>query len=102
MATEIGAATQNLDEIQPYVREFDDPIEYKLFYFNIYVGKDGYRLMDEKRNRTTYVDENFEDVVELFGKDGRNYFWAIANDLTLADVMEGLTDRTDVETARHS
>lgn len=77
MATAIGAGTNNLDQIQCYLREYDDPRSQTPYLYNIYVGLEGKRFMDEKRTPQTYNQENRDAVIEQTSKDGTDYFWAI-------------------------
>ncbi len=77
MATAVGAGTNNLDQIQCYLREYNNPVGQTPYMYTIFVGKEGKRFMDEKRIAQTYNQENRDAVIEQYGKDGWDYFWAI-------------------------
>lgn len=86
MATKIGAGVQNLDQIQVYLREVEDMRSQMPYMFNIFVGMDGKRFMDEKRVAQTYNQEIKDDIIELYGKQGVNYFLSI-NDQAAMDMF---------------
>lgn len=86
MATEIGAGVQNLDQIQVYLREVEDMRSQMPYMFNIFVGLNGKRFMDEKRVAQTYNQEIKDDIVELYGKQEADYFLSI-NDQAAMDMF---------------
>lgn len=86
MATEVGAGATNLDQLQAYLRDYEDPRSQSPYLYNIFVGMDGKRFMDEKRTAQTYNQENRDAVIEQTGKDGTDYFWSVADQATL-DLM---------------
>lgn len=77
MATAVGAGTNNVDQIQCYLREYEDPRSQTPYMYNIFVGAEGKRFMDEKRIAQTYNQENRDAVIEQYGKDGTDWFWSI-------------------------
>lgn len=79
MATEVGAGVSNLDQIQCYLCEYDNPRSQAPYLYDIFVGKEGKRFMDEKRTGQTYNQENRDAVIMQTGKDGTDYFWSIAD-----------------------
>ncbi|MDN6627029.1 MAG: FAD-dependent oxidoreductase, partial [Pisciglobus halotolerans] len=92
MATEIGAGAINLDQVQAYLRDYEDPRSQSPYLYNIFVGMDGKRFMDEKRTAQTYNQENRDAVIEQTGKDGTDYFWSIADQATLNRMDIGETE----------
>lgn len=90
MATKIGAGTQNLDQLQVYLREYNNPTSQYPYMFTIFVGQDGKRFMDEKRTAQTYNQENKDAVIDLYGRTGVDYFWAIADEASLTQM--GIAD----------
>lgn len=57
--------------------------------------------MDEKRTAQTWNQEIKDDVVDLYGRTGVDYFWSLADEASLqmmqiadaAKVMKGLSSR---------
>ncbi|MEG0944249.1 MAG: FAD-binding protein [Angelakisella sp.] len=90
MATNIGAGTQNLDQLQVYLREYNNPTSQYPYMFTIFVGQDGKRFMDEKRTAQTYNQEIKDDVIDLYGRTGVDYFWSIADEASLTQM--GIAD----------
>ena len=90
MGANIGAATQNLDQIQVYLREYNNPVSQLPYRFNIFIGQDGKRFMDEKRTAQTFNQNIKDDVIDLYGRTGVDYFWSIADSASLA--MMGVTE----------
>lgn len=114
MAMNIGANAQNLDQLQVYLREYNNPTSQFPYMFTMFVGQDGKRFMDEKRTAQTYNQENKDDVIDLYGRTGVDYFWAIADEASLtkmgiadaakdhagihvADTLEELADKMGVD-----
>ena len=91
MASKIGAGVQNLDQLQVYLREYHDPTAQNPYMFTIFVGQDGKRFMDEKRTAQTYNQEIKDDVIELYGRTGVDYFWSLADEASLS--MMGIADQ---------
>ena len=83
MASAIGAGVQNLDQIQVYLREVENSTSQFPYMFTIFVGQDGRRFMDEKRTAQTWNQEIKDDVVELYGRTGVDYFWSLADEASL-------------------
>ena len=77
MATALGAAVNNVDQLQVYLREYDDMRSQTPYMYNIYVGLEGKRFMDEKRTPQTYNQANRDALIMQYGKDGVDYFYAI-------------------------
>lgn len=98
MSTEIGAGTNNLDQLQCYLRDYNDPSSQSPYLYSIFVGTEGKRFMDEKRTGQTFNQENRDAVIEQTGKDGTDYFWAITDQGTLNQMGAGETEseREDV------
>lgn len=90
MATAIGAGVQNLDQLQVYLREVEDSKSQMPYMFNLFVGMNGKRFMDEKRVAQTYNQEIKDDVIELYGRQGVDYFLAINDQATME--MMGLAE----------
>lgn len=90
MASNIGAGVQNLDQLQVYLREYNNPTGQNPYMFTIFVGQDGNRFMDEKRTAQTYNQEIKDDVIALYGRTGVDYFWSIADEASLS--MMGIAD----------
>ncbi len=86
MATAAGAGANNLDQIQCYLREYNNPVGQTPYMYTIYVGREGKRFMDEKRIPQTYNQANRDAVIRQYGKDGWDYFWAI-NDQAAMDAF---------------
>lgn len=84
MASDLGAGIVNGDAIQCYLREYEDKTGYTNNMYNIFVGKDGTRFMDERRVRQTFNKEIYEDTVNQMYKDGVDYYWGIADHGTLS------------------
>lgn len=114
MAMNIGANAQNLDQLQVYLREYNNPTSQYPYMFTMFVGQDGKRFMDEKRTAQTYNQEIKDDVIDLYGRTGVDYFWAIADEASLtqmgiaedakdhvgiyvADTLEELADKMGVD-----
>ena len=91
MASKIGAGVQNLDQLQVYLREYHDPTAQNPYMFTIFVGQDGKRFMDEKRTAQTYNQEIKDDVIELYGRTGVDYFWSLADEASLSKM--GIADQ---------
>lgn len=92
MATEVGAGAINLDQLQAYLRDYEDPRSQSPYLYNIFVGMDGKRFMDEKRTGQTYNQENRDAVIERTGQDNTDYFWSIADQGTLNQMGIGETE----------
>ncbi|MBR3840201.1 MAG: FAD-dependent oxidoreductase [Erysipelotrichales bacterium] len=90
MATEVGAGTNSLDQLQVYLREYNNPTSQTPYMYTIFVGTDGKRFMDEKRTAQTYNQEIKDDVIAEYGKTGVDYFYSIADEASLA--MMGIAD----------
>lgn len=90
MATSVGAGVQNLDQLQVYLREYNNPTAQNPYMFTIFVGQDGKRFMDEKRTAQTYNQQIKDDVIELYGRTGFDYFWSLADEASLS--MMGIAD----------
>ena len=114
MATKVGAGVQNLDQLQVYLREYNNPTGQNPYMFTIFVGQDGKRFMDEKRTAQTYNQEIKDDVIDLYGRTGVDYFWSLADEASLtmmgiddkmkdytgvvyADTLEELAEKMDVD-----
>lgn len=114
MATKVGAGVQNLDQLQVYLREYNNPTGQNPYMFTIFVGQDGKRFMDEKRIAQTYNQEIKDDVIDLYGRTGVDYFWSLADEASLtmmgiddkmkdytgvvyADTLEELAEKMDVD-----
>lgn len=114
MAMNIGANAQNLDQLQVYLREYNNPTSQYPYMFTIFVGQDGKRFMDEKRTQQTYNQEIKDDVIDLYGRTGVDYFWAVADEASMtqmgiaddakdhkgiyvADTLEELADKMGVD-----
>ncbi len=114
MAMNIGANAQNLDQLQVYLREYNNPTSQYPYMFTIFVGQDGKRFMDEKRTQQTYNQEIKDDVIDLYGRTGVDYFWAVADEASMtkmgiaddakghkgvyvADTLEDLADKMGVD-----
>ena len=86
--------------------------------FTIFVGQDGKRFMDEKRTAQTYNQEIKDDVIELYGRTGVDYFWSLADEASLskmgiadqmkdhdgvvyADTLEELAEKMGVDASRY-
>lgn len=91
MATKVGAGVQNLDQLQVYLREYNNPTGQNPYMFTIFVGQDGKRFMDEKRTAQTYNQEIKDDVIDLYGRTGVDYFWSLADEASLT--MMGINDK---------
>ena len=91
MATKVGAGVQNLDQLQVYLREYNNPTGQNHYMFTIFVGQDGKRFMDEKRIAQTYNQEIKDDVIDLYGRTGVDYFWSLADEASLT--MMGINDK---------
>ena len=91
MATKVGAGVQNLDQLQVYLREYNNPTGQNPYMFTIFVGQDGKRFMDEKRTAQTYNQEIKDDVIDLYGRTGVDYFWSLADEASLT--MMGIDDK---------
>lgn len=98
MASKIGAAYQNLDQLQVYLRDYNDPRGQTAYMYSIFVGQDGKRFMDEKRSAQTYNQEIKDDVVDLYGRTGVDYFWCLADNasLTQMNIAEAEKERNGV------
>ncbi len=83
MATAIGAGVNNVDQIQCYLREYEDGRSQMPYMFSIYVGNEGKRFMDEKRTPQTYNNENRLALIEQYAKDQQDYFWCINDDAAM-------------------
>ena len=83
MAAAVGAGVQNLDQIQVYLREVENRTSQFPYMFTIFVGQDGRRFMDEKRTAQTWNQEIKDDVVDLYGRTGVDYFWSLADEASL-------------------
>lgn len=83
MATAVGAGVQNLDQVQVYLREVENRTSQFPYMFTIFVGQDGRRFMDEKRTAQTWNQEIKDDVVDLYGRTGVDYFWSLADEASL-------------------
>lgn len=92
MATEVGAGVNNLDQIQCYLREHDNPRSQAPYLYSIFVGKEGKRFMDEKRTGQTYNQENRDAVIMQTGKDGTDHFWSISDQATMNEFGIGETE----------
>lgn len=92
MSTKIGAGVNNLDQIQCYLREYNNPRSQAPYLYSIFVGKEGKRFMDEKRTGQTYNQENRDAVILQTAKDGTDYFWSISDHATLAEFGIGETE----------
>ena len=92
MATEVGAGVNNLDQIQCYLREYNDPRSQAPYLYSIFVGKEGKRFMDEKRTGQTYNQENRDAVIAQTGKDDRDHFWSISDQATMDQFGMGETE----------
>lgn len=90
MTTEIGAGTNSLDQLQVYLREYNNPASQHPYMYTIFVGKDGKRFMDEKRTAQTYNQEIKDDVIALYGRTGVDYFYSIADEASLS--LMGIAD----------
>lgn len=77
MATAIGAGVNNVDQIQCYLREYENPMSQTPYMYTLFVGKEGKRFMDEKRIAQTYNQQNRDALIAQYGKDGTDYFWCI-------------------------
>lgn len=101
MATRIGAGTNNLDQLQVYLREVEDVRSQTPYMYNIFVGMDGQRFMDEKRVAQTYNQEIKDDVIELYGKQGVDYFYSINDQATMErfNLTEGIEEKAGVTIA---
>lgn len=91
MATKVGAGVQNLDQLQVYLREYNNPTGQNPYMFTIFVGQDGKRFMNEKRTAQTYNQEIKDDVIDLYGRTGVDYFWSLADEASLT--MMGINDK---------
>lgn len=91
MATKVGAVASNVDQLQCYLRVYDDPRNQDPYMYNIFVGLDGQRFMDEKRTAQTYNQAIRDDLVELYGKQGADYFYCINDHATME--MMGLAEK---------
>lgn len=114
MATAIGAAVNNVDQLQVYLREYDDMRSQTPYMYNIYVGLEGKRFMDEKRTPQTYNQANRDALIMQYGRDGVDYFYAL-NDhaamtqyglvedaqtrpgVTIADTLDELAQKIGVD-----
>ena len=83
MSTKVGVATQNLDQIQCYLRDYMNPTSQLPYMFNIFVGRNGQRFMDEKRTGQTWNQENRDDVIMQLGQDNMEYFYALSDHATM-------------------
>lgn len=116
MATKVGAATSNVDQLQCYLRVYDDVRNQDPYMYTIFVGLDGQRFMDEKRTAQTYNQAIRDDLVELYGKQGADYFYCIndqaamemmglaeaapeAAHVIMADTLEELAEKTGIDAA---
>ena len=97
MATKVGAGVQNLDQLQVYLREYNNPTGQNPYMYTIFVGQDGKRFMDEKRTAQTYNQEIKDDVIDLYGRTGVDYFWSLADEASLT--MMGIDDKMKDYTA---
>lgn len=93
MATEVGAGTNNLDQIQCYLREYDNPRSQAPYLYSIFVGKEGKRFIDEKRPGQTYNQENRDTVIMQTGKDGTDHFCSISDQGTMDEMGLGETEK---------
>lgn len=98
MASDIGAGIVNGEAIQCYLREYEEKNGYTNNMYNIFVGQDGTRFMDERRVRQTFNKEIYEDTVNQMYKDGVDYYWGIADHGTLETfkIAEEAKDRAGV------
>lgn len=116
MATKVGAATSNIDQLQCYLRVYDDVRNQDPYMYTIFVGLDGQRFMDEKRTAQTYNQAIRDDLVELYGKQGADYFYCIndhaamemmglaeaapeAAHVIMGDTLEELAEKTGIDAA---
>ncbi len=83
MTTKIGAGTQSLDQVQVYLRDYNNPTLQTQYMYSIFVGVDGNRFMDEKRTAQTFNQENKDDVIDLYGRTGVDYFYSINDHATM-------------------
>ncbi|MGI6237254.1 MAG: FAD-dependent oxidoreductase [Candidatus Excrementavichristensenella sp.] len=98
MATAVGAAVNNIDQLQVYLREYNDMVSQTPYLYNLFVGLEGKRFMDEKRTAQTYNQEIKDDIVAQYGRDGVDYFYAI-NDhaaMEMFDLVEDAQTRPGV------
>lgn len=98
MATAIGAGTQNLDQLQCYLRDYALPTSSMPYLFKIFVGQEGNRFMDEKRTGQIWNQENRDAVIMQTGKDGLDYFFAINDHATMEayGMLEGIAEHPGV------
>ena len=101
MATKVGAGTNCLDQIQVYLREYEDPKSQTPYMYNLFVGLDGKRFMDEKRIAQTYNQEIKDDTIALYGRQGADYFWSINDQMMMekTGIAEGAADHAGVVVA---
>ena len=116
MASKVGAVASNVDQLQCYLRVYDDPRNQDPYRYNIFVGLDGQRFMDEKRTAQTHNQAIRDDLVELYGAQGADYFYCINDHATMemmglaasapeqahvimADTLEELAEKTGIDAA---
>lgn len=114
MAMNIGAIPQNIDQVQVYLREYDDVRGQTPYMYTMFVGLDGQRFMDEKRTQQTHNQAIRDDVIELYGRQDADYFYAIndhaameqfglAEDaknkpgVVIADTLDELAEKTGMD-----
>ena len=83
MATAVGAVANNVDQLQCYLRVYDNPRNQDPYMYNIFVGLDGKRFMDEKRTAQTHNQAIRDDLVKLYGNQGADYFYCINDQATM-------------------
>ncbi|MEF9973798.1 MAG: FAD-dependent oxidoreductase [Clostridia bacterium] len=77
MATAIGAGVNNAEQIQCYLREYENPTSQTPYMYTIFVNLAGQRFMDEKRIAQTYNQENRDALIMQYGLQGADYFYSI-------------------------
>ena len=114
MAMNIGAIGQNVDQIQVYLREYDDVAAQTPYMYTLFVGLDGQRFMDEKSTAQTYNQAIRDDIIDLYGRQGADYFYCIndhaameqfglAEDaknkpgVVIADTLDELAEKTGMD-----
>ncbi len=82
MASEFGACIVNGDNVQCYMRDYDE-VTSKVGSWTIYVGANGERFMNEKLITTTDNKAIMDAVKHRMHEDGVDYIWCINDQVAM-------------------